>query len=51
MTTAHQAERQLVDFWVFANSRVADYAICFRTLAADGGWNDNSLSDMFLLSV
>ena len=30
------------------NRRVSDYAIEFRTLATDSGWNDSSLFDAFL---
>ena len=46
-TPGREAARELLTLRQ-GNSRVADYAIRFRTLAVDSQWRDPSLSDAFL---
>uniref|UniRef100_A0AAQ4PPB8 ribonuclease H n=1 Tax=Gasterosteus aculeatus aculeatus TaxID=481459 RepID=A0AAQ4PPB8_GASAC len=45
-----EAARALMGFRQ-GNRRVSDYAIEFRTLAADSGWNEESLFDAFLYGL
>lgn len=45
-TPGREAARALMDLHQ-RGRRVSDYAVEFRTLAADSGWNDSSLFDAF----